>query len=338
MTLAAGTVLADRYRIVERVGSGGMGEVYRGYDHVLERDIAIKVLAEQSHERNRRFLGEAQAMARLNHPNIVALYDVGVDGSASYIIMEFVSGVTIRDIDRGAYRVTEAIDLVLQVLAALRFAHANDVIHRDIKPGNVIVGDDGVVKVTDFGLARRMSDVGNLSQSAEIVGTIAYLPPERFMGKTGDRSSDLYSVGVLLYELLTGSLPFAESAEDLVSTMIAHVNEMPRPLKLVNARVPAELDHIVMRLLESDPKRRFQDAAALIDALESARAAAGGKHGWSSMLPPAAMPAHQTSRSAYAEALAHVERGIEAGRGGDVSAAEVEYRAGIARAREAGRG
>ncbi|HZV79793.1 MAG TPA: protein kinase [Candidatus Binatus sp.] len=327
MTLENGAVLADRYRIVERIGSGGMGEVFRGYDHGLERDVAIKVLAEHSDEVNRRFLAEAQAMARLNHPNIVAVYDVGMDGTASYIIMEYVRGSTIRHIDRRALTIAQATDLVQQLVAALKFAHDHDVVHRDIKPGNVIVGEDGVVKVTDFGLARRMSDVGNLSQSSEIVGTVAYLPPERFMGKTGDRSSDLYSVGVLLYELVTGTLPFVEASEDLVSTMIAHVNEVPRPPRLLNPAVPAEVDRIIARLLEAEPARRFPDAGALGAALRSARERGGS--GWSSTLPPAAALTITASRSAYAQALALMERGIVTGREGDADAAERSYRAAI---------
>ncbi|MBV8081749.1 MAG: serine/threonine protein kinase [Candidatus Eremiobacteraeota bacterium] len=327
MSLAEGTVLADRYRIIERIGSGGMGEVYRGYDHGLERDVAIKVLAEHSDDVNRRFLAEAQAMARLNHPSIVAVYDVGVEGPVSYIIMEYVRGATIREIDRRTCTIAHAVDLVAQLVRALEFAHEHDVVHRDIKPGNVIVSDDGVVKVTDFGLARRMSDVGNMSQSSEIVGTVAYLPPERFMGKTGGRSSDLYSVGVLLYELATGALPFAESSEDLVSTMIAHVNEVPRPPRLINPQIPAELDRIIARLLESEPQRRFTDAGALLAAFESARVHGGA--GWSSMLPASAPPAQAPSRSAYAEALALMERGIVAGRGGEDDAAERAYREAI---------
>jgi eukaryotic-like serine/threonine-protein kinase len=337
MSVPSGTVFAERYRVIELIGSGGMGEVYRGYDHVLERDVAIKVLAEQAVEANRRFLAEAQAMARLNHPNIVAVYDVGVDGGASYIIMEYVPGTTIRELERRTYTIDRAVELIVQVLNALRFAHANEVIHRDIKPGNVIIGRDGVVKMTDFGLARRMSDVGNLSQSSEIVGTIAYLPPERFMGKTGDRSSDLYSVGVLLYELLTGALPFSESSEDLVSTMIAHVNEVPRPPRAVNPRVPVELDRIVSRLLESEPKRRFDDAAALIAALEAARAS-GNAQAWSSALPSASAPSPQPERSGYAEALAMVERGIEAGRSGDKKTAHARYGGAVDKVKGKGKG
>jgi serine/threonine protein kinase len=330
MSLANGTVLSGRYRIVERIGSGGMGDVYRAFDHALERDVAIKLLAERSDDITRRFLAEAQAMARLSHPNIVTVYDVGVDGAASYIVMQYVKGTTIRDVDRPARTIGDAVMLVIGVLEALRFAHEHDVVHRDIKPGNVIIGENGAVYVTDFGLARRMSDVGNLSQSSEIVGTVAYLPPERFMGKTGDRTSDLYSVGVLLYELVTGALPFAQSSEDLVSTMIAHVNDMPKPARLLNPSVPAELERIIARMLESEPKRRFADAGAVIAALAAARDG-GAQAGWSSRLPAPAPPSHAPARSAYAEALALMERGIEAGRGGDASAAQSCYRDAIDR-------
>jgi len=329
MALAEGTVLSDRYRIIERIGSGGMSDVYRAYDHALEREVAVKVLAERSDEITRRFLAEAQAMARLSHPSIVAVYDVGVDGEASYIVMQYVKGSTIRDIHRDTQTIGDAVALVIDVLEALRFAHDQDIAHRDIKPGNIIIGESGGVFVTDFGLARRMSDVGNLSQSSEIVGTVAYLPPERFMGKTGDRTSDLYSVGVLLYELVTGALPFANSSEDLVSTMIAHVNDVPRPARLLNPRVPAELERIIARLLESEPKRRFPDAASVIAALESARKAQSEQASWSSHLPPSAPAPRAAPRSPYVEALALVERGIEAGRSGDPASAQLLYRDAI---------
>ena len=350
MSLAAGTVLAERYRIIERIGGGGMGDVYRCYDHGLEREVAVKVLAEQSDRMHQRFLAEAQAMARLNHPNIVAVYDVGMDGSRSYIIMEHVRGVTIREIDRGAYTIDRAIDVVLQVLGALRYAHEMDVVHRDIKPGNVLISDDDVVKVTDFGLARRISDVGNLSQTSEIVGTIAYLPPERFMGKSGDRSGDLYSVGVLLYELLTGQLPFTENADDLVSTMIAHVNETPMPARSLNPRIPEALDHISAKLLDADPAHRFADAQELIDAIEALSKASAGDPSWRSRLPalraaqgtrapasaaesgyPSTEPKRLSgSASGYAEALSLMQRGITSSRGGRADEAEKFYREAIA--------
>ncbi|HKW44534.1 MAG TPA: protein kinase [Candidatus Eremiobacteraceae bacterium] len=268
MLIATDSVLANRYRIIEKIGSGGMADVYRGTDHVLERDVAVKVLTERSDEVCRRFLLEAQSMARLNHPNIVAVYDVGVDRDMSYIILEFVRGTTMRDIDRSKISFDNAIDITVQLLEALQYAHGQGIIHRDVKPGNIMLTDDRSLKVMDFGLARRMSDVSNLTQSGEIVGTIAYLPPERFLGKSGDRTSDLYSVGVLLYELLCGKLPFSHESDDLVAVMFSHVNDRPKPPRQINPLVPAAMDRIIMRLLEKDPTRRYSDAASLIADLK----------------------------------------------------------------------
>jgi hypothetical protein len=307
MQIATDSVLANRYRIIEKIGSGGMADVYRGTDHVLERDVAVKVLTERSDEVCRRFLLEAQSMARLNHPNIVAVYDVGVDRDMSYIILEFVRGKTMRDIDRTKISFDDALNITIQLLEALQYAHGQGIIHRDIKPGNIMLTDDHSLKVMDFGLARRMSDVSNLTQSGEIVGTIAYLPPERFLGKSGDRTSDLYSVGVLLYELLCGKLPFSHESDDLVAVMFSHVNDRPKPPRQLNPLVPAALDRIIMRLLEKDPTRRYSDAGSLIvdlkvvqEALARAAAKPADAAGDNAKREPAETAAHTPVATAQA--------------------------------------
>jgi eukaryotic-like serine/threonine-protein kinase len=321
----ANTVLANRYRIVERLGGGGMGEVYRALDHVLEREVAIKVLTEGSDEFNRRFLVEAQSMARLNHPNIVAVYDVGVDREYSYIVLEYVRGRTLRELDHTALGIDGSIELAIQLLEALRYAHDRDVVHRDLKPGNVLVTADGTLKVMDFGLARRLSDVANLEQSGEIMGTIAYLSPERFLGKPGDRSSDLYAVGVLLYELLCGAPPFADPTADLAEVMRVRVSEPPHPLRELNPRIPPRLDDLVQRLLEIDPAKRPDDAGEVIAQLRAIRPspAAGLRE------PPSArVPDDRQVR--VARAIELMRQGRTDGLGGRSRKAIAHYRAALA--------
>ncbi len=271
MGLATDDVLANRYRIIKKIGSGGMADVFQGVDHVLKREVAVKVLTAQSAEVSRRFLIEAQSMARLNHPNIVAVYDVGVDRHLSYIILEYVRGTLMRDIDRSTISLEEAINLIVQLLEALQYAHAQGVIHRDIKPGNILLRSDKTLKVMDFGLARRITDVSDLTRSSEILGTIAYSPPERFLGKSGDRTGDLYSVGVLLYELLCGKLPFDDRSDDLVAIMFSHVHDCPKSPRRINPSIPSSLDRIIMRLLDREPACRYPDAPSVIAALRQAQ-------------------------------------------------------------------
>jgi serine/threonine-protein kinase len=325
MSIPVNTVLANRYRVLERLGGGGMGEVYRGMDHVLEREVAVKLLTEQSDEVNRRFLLEAQSMARLNHPNIVAVYDVGVDRDYSYIVLEYVRGRTLRDVEGGELNIGAAIDFSIQLLEALRYAHERDVVHRDLKPSNVIVTDDDILKVMDFGLARRLSDVANLEQSGEILGTIAYLPPERFLGKTGDRLSDLYSVGVLLYELLTGVLPFADPTADLALVLSQRVNTPPRSPHALNHAIPESLDELIMQLLAVDPEARPPDAATVIERLRSIR-----KHAARLDDAPAhAEPPPLASDARVEQAIERMRAGRSDGLAGRERQAVSHYRAAI---------
>jgi serine/threonine protein kinase len=260
VTSLEGKTLAERYRVDALIGRGGMADVYRGADVVLDRDVAIKVLTERDDGERDRFLREARSMARLNHRNIVAVYDAGRDDGWSYIVMELVEGRTLGSVPAHELTVHTAIRHYIEVLDALSYAHENDVVHRDVKPANVMVLPNGAVKVMDFGLARRTSDMSSVSSAGEIVGTIAYLPPERFLGKTADARSDLYSVGIMLYETFTGTLPFKSDSDDLVAVIFGHVNEPPAPPRSVNRAVPAEIEHVILKLIEKEPDRRYQTA------------------------------------------------------------------------------
>jgi serine/threonine protein kinase len=260
VTKLAGQTLGGRYRVDEQIGRGGMADVYRGVDVVLDRAVAIKVLTERDNGERDRFLREARSMARLNHHNVVAVYDAGRDDEWSYIVMELVDGRTLGAVPAHELTVHTAIRHYVEILEALAYAHESGVVHRDVKPANVMVLPSGAVKVMDFGLARRTSDMSSATSAGEIVGTIAYLPPERFLGKIADARSDLYSVGVMLYETFTGTLPFKNESDDLVAVIFGHVNEPPPPPRTVNRAVPMQVERIIMRLLEKEPDRRYQTA------------------------------------------------------------------------------
>jgi serine/threonine-protein kinase len=257
-------ILGGRYRIEALIGRGGMSDVYRGTDTVLQRDVAVKILTDRSEDLRKRFLREAQSMARLNHVNIVGVYDAAQSDGVSYIVMELVSGRTLASITPAEMTVHTALRYILEVLEALAYAHEHNVIHRDIKPANIMVMPGGSVKVMDFGLSRRTSEMSSVSNAGEIVGTIAYLSPERFLGKLADARSDLYSVGVVMYEVFTGTVPFKNESDDLVAVIFAHVNEPPAALRTINPAVPAPIERIVLRLLEKDPDRRYASAHEVI--------------------------------------------------------------------------
>lgn len=257
-----GRTLGGRYEIAELLGRGGTADTYRGLDKTLRRDVAVKVLVERSDETNARLLMEARAMARLNHPRIVAVYDAGEDSGISYIIMELVRGKTLSALEGGELGYKQALGYIYEVLEALEYANSQGIIHRDIKPSNIMTVEEGKhTKLTDFGLARRASEVTQTTRTGQIVGTISYLAPERFLSKPADVRSDLYSVGIVMYEIFTGTLPFRNDRDDIVATMYSHVHDLPTPPREINRNIPEALEIVIMRAIEKDPGRRFQNAS-----------------------------------------------------------------------------
>jgi len=269
MTERIGSIIAQRYKVDKLIGRGGMADVYHGTDAVLQREIAVKILTDRSEIVRKRFLREAQSMAHLSHRNIVGVYDAGEDQDQLYIIMELIRGRTLKQASAEGLSYDASIKIFIELLQALEYAHKQSVIHRDIKPANIMILDNGEVKVMDFGLSRRVSDASSVTQAGEIVGTIAYLSPERFLGKVTDHSSDLYSVGCVMYEIFTGDVPFKSPSDDLVSVIFAHVNETPAPVRNKNPNLSPALERIIMKLLEKDPADRYKTASDVVTDLEN---------------------------------------------------------------------
>jgi serine/threonine protein kinase len=310
-------LLGGRYRIDALIGRGGMSDVYRGMDVVLQRQVAIKILTDRSEDLRKRFLREAQSMARLNHTNIVGVYDAAQNDGVSYIVMELVQGRTLATISPSELTVHTALRYILELLEALAFAHENNVVHRDVKPANIMVLANGAIKVMDFGLSRRTSEMSSVTNAGEIVGTIAYLSPERFLGKIADARSDLYSVGVVMYEVFTGTVPFKNESDDLVAVIFAHVNEPPAALRAINPAVPAPIERIVLRLLEKDPERRYAsarevtvDIRTLLGLNEPGEQAPSSAVGTATTTqgPPRTTPAAGNATAAEVEARSVLER------------------------------
>jgi len=264
-------LLDDRYELGEAIGYGGMAEVHRARDIRLGREVAIKVLR---HDLARdatfqvRFRREAQASASLNHPAIVAVFDTGEDsgpdGSTPFIVMEFVEGQTLREILRsdGPLPTARAIAVCADICSALDFSHRNGIVHRDVKPGNVMISPNGAVKVMDFGIARAVSDSSaTMTSTAAVIGTAQYLSPEQARGESVDARSDVYSCGCLLYELIAGSPPF--TGDSPVAVAYQHVREDPTPPSSLNPAIPAELDAVVLKAMSKNPANRYQSAAEM---------------------------------------------------------------------------
>src|SRR6202166_1056824 len=269
------------YRILEKIGSGAMGEVFRARDERLGREVALKLIRPASRDNPdhlRRFELEARAVAALNHPNIVAIYDVGFNEGSPYIVCELLEGKTLRKrLAEGALPVRVAVDYSLQIAEGLIAAHDRRIIHRDLKPENLFITVDGRVKILDFGVAklqsaaeesgRTVEDLTTVTKSGAVIGTVAYMSPEQLRGKAVDHRSDIFSVGAILYEMLTGRRAFRGETE--VDTITAVLRENPPPVDLEQSGIPLSFQQIVHHCLEKEPENRFQSARDLGFALET---------------------------------------------------------------------
>jgi eukaryotic-like serine/threonine-protein kinase len=271
LLVAENTVVDGRYRIIRRLGAGGMAEVWCATDTQLDRKVALKILQPrfaQDREFVERFRREASSAAGLQHPNVVNVFDRGEYDGTYYIAMEYVEGASLRDLVNRGMSIEAAVGVTRQILAAARFAHSNGVIHRDLKPGNVLVDRNGRATVTDFGIAK--AGVSEITQTGSVMGTAQYLSPEQAQGLEVTAASDLYSVGVILYEALTGRVPF--EADSAVAVALKQVSEVPRPPSELNPKVSRALDAVVLKALAKDPANRFASADEFEAALDTAEA------------------------------------------------------------------
>jgi eukaryotic-like serine/threonine-protein kinase len=267
-----GETVAERYELEELVGHGGMSSVYRAHDSLLERYVALKVLHEQYSEDDdfvERFKREARSVAQLQHPSIVTVIDRGEQGGRQYIVFEYVEGENLKElvVRKGRLEVREALEIAIEVARALGFAHEHGIVHRDVKPQNVLLNGDGRPKVTDFGIARSLDMDQGVTQTGTVLGTSNYIAPEQASGKRVDQHSDIYSLGVVLYEMLTGEVPFP--GESFVAVALKHVNEPPPSVLDVRRDVPLRIAQAVDRALEKDPERRFATMDDFASELES---------------------------------------------------------------------
>lgn len=266
-----GKKLGGRYEILDRVGGGGMAVVYKAKDNLLDRIIAVKILRPQyaiDDDFVHRFRREAQAAASLSHPNIVSIYDVGVEEDTHYIIMEYVEGNTLKEYinENAPLAPDEAIKIAKQIAEALEHAHFNQIIHRDIKPHNILVGQNKRVKVTDFGIARAVTSA-TITHTGSVIGSVHYFSPEQARGGMTGEKSDIYSLGIVLYEMLTGELPF--SGESPISVALKHLQDSYTEPRALNPRIPQSVENIILRCLAKDPTQRYASAKVLIRDLDT---------------------------------------------------------------------
>ncbi len=266
-----GQKISDRYQIIKSIGEGGMANVYLAYDTILDRNVAVKVLRGDlatDEKFVRRFQREALSASSLSHPNIVEVYDVGEDNGQYYIVMEYIEGKHLKELikKRGKLTVSEVIDIMLQITDGLSVAHDSYIIHRDIKPQNIMIEENGMVKITDFGIAMAMN-AAQLTQTNSVMGSVHYLPPEQANGKGSTLQSDIYSMGILMYELLTGKLPYR--GDNAVEIALKHLKESLPSIKEELPDLPQSIANIIIKATAKNPKNRYEDAREMHEDLQT---------------------------------------------------------------------
>jgi eukaryotic-like serine/threonine-protein kinase len=264
-----GRVLGDRYEVMEKIGGGGMALVYKAKCRLLNRFVAIKVLRSEFTEDEefvKKFRREAQSAASLSHPNIVGIYDVGTENNNYYIVMEYIKGQTLKEYikGKGTLGVENATNIAIQICYALDHAHKNHIVHRDIKSHNILIREDNSVKVTDFGIARAVSS-STITNTGNVIGSVHYFAPEQARGGYTDEKSDIYSLGVVMYEMLTGRLPF--EGESPIAVALKHIQEEPLPPSKINPRMPRALEAIILKCMEKEVSKRYNSASEIINDL-----------------------------------------------------------------------
>ena len=266
-----GQKINDRYQIIKTIGEGGMANVYLAYDTILDRNVAVKVLRgdlAQDEKFVRRFQREALSASSLSHPNIVEVYDVGEDNGQYYIVMEYIEGKHLKQLlkKRGNLTVTEVIDIMLQITDGMALAHDSYIIHRDIKPQNIMILENGLVKITDFGIAMAMN-AAQLTQTNSVMGSVHYLPPEQASGNGSTLQSDIYSMGILMYELLCGHLPYR--GDNAVEIALKHLKEPLPSIRKYLPNLPQSVENVILKATAKNPKNRYADAREMHEDLKT---------------------------------------------------------------------
>ncbi len=270
--IAKGQKINDRYEVIRSIGEGGMANVYLGYDTILDRNVAIKILrGDLSNDEKfvRRFQREALSASSLAHPNIVEMYDVGEDDGLYYIVMEFIDGITLKQLlkKRGSLTLSETLDIMSQLTDGMSHAHDSYIIHRDLKPQNIMIKDDGQIKITDFGIAMALNST-QLTQTNSVMGSVHYLPPEQASGKGATVKSDIYSMGIIFYELLTGKLPF--KGENAVEIALKQMRDPLPSIRKDNPEIPQSIENIILKATAKNPKNRYEDSREMHEDLLTA--------------------------------------------------------------------